>query len=142
MVNEMLFIYSLSCEGNVFYIGRTKHLAKRYKKHLSCSECLPVHKYISELIKADKTILMNMLYYLPYKEAVRKEMEVIHLFSKAGHKLCNTTGTHVDSWSWVKKPININDRTMTEYLKELQTSKEETHIFWQEYNNTKVINNE
>jgi predicted GIY-YIG superfamily endonuclease len=139
MVDNMEFVYSLSCEGNVFYIGRTKQLARRYKRHLAGYECLPVHKHIKELIKQGKVIKMHMLEYLPRPQAIRKESDTMYLLTKAGHKLCNSVGIYSPSFKDAELMNNIDNNTMIDYLTSLQERKVYMHNFWKEQNNKQSI---
>lgn len=128
MIPEMYFIYSLSCEGQIYYIGKTKDLATRYSSHLSTNEALNVSKYTAQLKSEGKQIMMNYIAYLPAKEAGEKEMKLILDLTKAGQKLQNS----VFVWQFHKHdkiPPNLSRKDMMKFLRFIQGSKEYAHAY-------------
>lgn|SRR5574341_1116310 len=89
MIPGMYFVYSLSCEGYVFYIGMTNDLATRYKSHLCSKNNTRVSKHIQILNEANKIIHLTIIAHLPRSEAQKREQETIYLFSQAGHCILN-----------------------------------------------------
>lgn len=129
----MVFVYSLCSEGNIFYIGYTKNLAKRYQDHLSGNACCHSFNTIKQLKNDGKLIEMKVLYFLPIIEAKKKEIELIKLFTSAGlnlsNDMCNEYGKNY-GWKWSKLPNNITNKTMPLYLCMLQKIKEYYYKFY------------
>jgi predicted GIY-YIG superfamily endonuclease len=130
MNNDMCFIYALSYNNNVFYIGITKDMAARYLSHIRGHECLRVSSYIKDIIKKGDIPIMRPLEYLPNKEAKRKESDIIKLFTKAGHNLLNDVHTYIPGWSHERLPSIIDRHTMIAHLQKIQQIKESIHLFW------------
>ena len=87
---EMLFVYSLVDHGRIFYVGSSKNVYKRLQAHCSLDWGLEVQHYIQTLFAKGVFPEVRVLYYLPKEEALKKEAEIISLFSHCGHQLCNS----------------------------------------------------
>jgi hypothetical protein len=130
MIDGMCFVYALSYNGNVFYIGKAQDLAVRYKSHLRGYRCLHVHYYIKQILSMGDVPIMKPVSYLPIKDATKKEIELINLFSMAGHELLNETNLYRPAWPHQHLPLHINKQSILSYLKEYQKSKEDIHAYW------------
>ena len=84
------YVYSLSHNNAVFYIGCAKDLKERYKGHVYHRQPTEVSKYIFSLLDSGEYPQMNIMYYLPEEEAFKKESELIELFAKSGQYLLNS----------------------------------------------------
>jgi hypothetical protein len=136
MIDDMCFIYALSYNDNVFYIGRTKDMAARYLSHIRGHECLSVSSYIKSIIKNGDTPIMQLIEYIPASLGKNREAEVIKLFTKSGHKLLNDVHTYKPAWPHDRLPPTIDKNTMIEYLQKLQQIKERLHLYWIRYEQT------
>ena len=124
MSKNMSFVYALSYNENVFYIGITCNLKRRYKTHINKYTGLPVSVYIQELITRGNVPIMKPLCYLPKAQAHIKESEIIRLFTKSGHKLLNDLHLYIPQWKYERLPQIINKSNMINYLEEFQNQYE------------------
>jgi predicted GIY-YIG superfamily endonuclease len=117
------FVYSLSCNECVFYIGKTKNLLSRYNAHLNSykkSGCLtPVATHIKYLLENSNTIEIRVIACLPKDQAAKKEKEIIAVLSRGGHKLFND---HHSDYRWIAKPWpqSITREEITTKIKHIQ----------------------
>lgn len=128
MISKMHFVYSLVCDGQVFYIGCTKNVASRYKQHLNSPNLLyaltPAARHIGELLRANKSIELIIIDYLPFDLARQKEKDITYLLSLSGQNIFNEQNA-----SWRKNRISEWPHTGTirnkvKYLKERQENRE------------------
>lgn len=84
------FVYSLVDNGQVFYIGCTKDIHKRYRQHIMKSNKTLSGVYISAMIERGVFPEINILSYLPECEAHFEEAKIINTFSHAGQPLINS----------------------------------------------------
>lgn len=129
MIPGMYFVYSLSCDFNVFYIGMTGDLATRYKSHLQShkyKQASPAAKHIGNLLAEKKQIKLTIIAHLPREAAEKKEKEAIYLFSSAGHKIYNEQHTLFRYWDR-KWPQDVTTKQIIKHLKYLQYSQEDTY---------------
>lgn len=126
---EMKFIYSLSNDNCVFYIGCTKDISKRYLEH--CKSTSDVGNYIQHMFVNNKWPKITIIDYLPDDKASFKEAELITLFISCGHYLCNGThNTYNTSIKPEKPAFRLKKRIKSEFidsLKELQTRYTKWH---------------
>lgn len=120
---EMRFVYSLSNDNCVFYIGCTRDISKRYKEH--CQSHNDVGNYIQYMFICNKWPAITIIDYLPDDKAYFKEAELINLFISCGHYLCNGThNTYNTSIKPEKPAFRLKKKIKKEViasLKELQT---------------------
>jgi len=85
------YVYSLTHDGSVFYIGCTEDLSKRYMQHLADSKkgTIPVNKYIKQMLDNSIYPEVNIICYLPKNEAIIKEAQLLLLMTDIGHNLTN-----------------------------------------------------
>ena len=103
------FVYSLSHNGQVFYIGCTKDIHKRYKQHIKHTwQPTANAKYIADLLQQGIFPEINIIDYLPECEAMVKEIVLIKMFNKAGQKLTNYQNTY----GWHTKPNVTETKSM------------------------------
>ena len=87
------FIYSLSHNDTVFYIGYTKDLKKRYLGHINCCD-MQTRGFILSLRSKNELPDINIIYSIDNKTIAKKlERETISEFAKH-NKLCNATGNN------------------------------------------------
>jgi predicted GIY-YIG superfamily endonuclease len=126
----MYFVYSLICEGKVFYIGKTKNLADRYSSHLnSCNNSRTrVAQYIGELLASSKIIDMNPMYYLSHKQAIEKEADIIYSFYISGQPILNMTNIGgFRKGAARQKPVYASSKQIKKSLTLYQLQKESAH---------------
>lgn len=128
MIPGMYFIYSLVCDGQVFYIGCTKNMAARYKQHMSSHRLLycitPVAVHIGRLLADNKSIEMVTIDYLPFEEARQKEKDVTYILSLSGQNIFNeqnASGRRNRKSAW---PHEGNIRDKVKCLKSRQENRE------------------
>lgn len=131
MMPNMYFIYSLSCEGQIFYIGKTKNMAARYIAHLSAHPLTTVGKHINTLLAAGKAIKMHQIDYLAEKEAWEREreMKLIYDLSKAGQSICNYVFKYNPGWDHDKIPDNLPKKQMIKFIKYMQGMREYMYAY-------------
>lgn len=126
MISGMYFVYSLTCDNSVFYIGMTNNLAARYSSHLNSHRAkrpTAVATHIGHLLSINKVIKLIIIDYLPREEAEKKERDIIYLFSCAGHFILNEQHTlfkfrNHNKWDFENKKAIINHLKYRQYLKE------------------------
>lgn len=91
----MRYIYTLSLDGLVFYIGQTSDPLARYNQHYH--DCLSRAYYIARycLCHHNKAIEMDILCVVSSREVLIKEREYIESFSKKYHLINND---NYDRW--------------------------------------------
>lgn len=101
------YVYSLSYQGIVFYIGSTKQPYKRYKEHYSLTHSNTTG--IIYLIREKKEYIdFEILFISEDKDqAIRAEYTIIREFAAKKHALCNKDGNTYDNilyyyyhWFW------------------------------------------
>ena len=87
------YVYSLINEGILFYIGCAKDISVRYSQHLAASKNgkAPVNKYIKQMLEQGIYPEINIICYLPEKEALLKEAQILVAMKDIGHTLMNRT---------------------------------------------------
>lgn len=119
------YIYSLSCDECIFYIGKTKNLLARYNAHLNsyrkAAPITPVAEHIKRLVENSKIIEIRVIACLPDEVAAKKEKEIITILSRGGHKLFNT---HHSDYRWLDKPwpSSISREEITNKIKNMQAT--------------------
>lgn len=141
---EMMYVYSLADIGNVFYIGASKDVFKRYCMHCRGEEGLEVSHYIQHVMADGRFPDINIMYYLPKNDAYAKEGELISLFSLCGHQLVNSDFNGIANQYKVHRlPFRIK-RRIPKQIKQLIEYKQQ-HLYYEyqhRYNslgNTTVI---
>ena len=91
MIPGYEFVYALSHEGQVFYVGRTIDVLKRFDQHLSSGKRpkTRVSRYISILIAFGYTPVIKVINYIPAAEAHDLEEKLIQSFKLAGQDILN-----------------------------------------------------
>lgn len=125
------FVYSLLDGNNVFYIGCTTDICKRYRQHLQkVSHSTQVNKYIQQMINEGRYPEINILYHLPEVDAYFKEAEVISAFSRAGHILTNFQYNNHR-----KHKLTIKGRTNRRDILKIIKNRQETYLFFHDNRN-------
>lgn len=110
-MDEMRFVYTLTDNGRVFYVGCTKDIHKRYLQHCGTNVLSETYRYIQNVMIEGRMPQIHIIHYLPANEAHFKEAALICLFIGCGQTLCN--GTFTDYRSRIK--IERNPFTITRH---------------------------
>lgn len=117
MIDNMYFIYSLLVDGQVFYIGKCKNLAARYSAHTSkalrkghCDNAITAR--LREILAQGKCPIIKAIDYLPLKEALEREKELIQTFYAAGQRIANSNLIRIhmhipEKFDFYHTPANI-----------------------------------
>jgi predicted GIY-YIG superfamily endonuclease len=130
----MRYLYSLIIDDNVFYIGQTKDLVKRYKAHLRHRSNTRVSVYIQQLLSAGKIPLMQKIAYLPENEVYQKEKDLIFSLTHMGHSLMNDN--NICDWHKLDKVNLSSSEAMISQLINIQERTEYIYKYW---HNNKVL---
>lgn len=116
-LDNMYFVYSLSIDGHVFYIGKCKNLAARYSAHISKAKRIgyddvAIIQTIRKILASGRLPLITAIYYLTLTDALNKEKELIQLFSICAHQLSNNNlvrieDCHPKKFSFTHSEVNI-----------------------------------
>lgn len=90
--NRLWFIYSLSYQGQVFYIGVTIDMVKRYKIHLKSINQKLQNKttlFIKKILENGDCPEINIVDRLPTQKAFELEGNLIQWISKMNQPLTN-----------------------------------------------------
>ena len=85
----LYFVYCLSHNGNIFYVGMTKNVLSRYKTHLSNTRPSPLRDYIKSILEAGELPTLTVVTYQRYIEAESIEATLIKCMSIGGQRLFN-----------------------------------------------------
>jgi hypothetical protein len=100
---EKYFIYTLTFEGKVFYIGKTKNLKNRLKEHKKSSRLKRTYKerFISQILSENKDFEIIVIDEVDIGTENYWEIYWISEYKKLGHNLYNTSigGDGGDTWS-------------------------------------------
>lgn len=112
------YIYSLSHEGSVFYIGKTAFPLVRYKQHCSCTQ--NTSDQIKKIIETGQFPLFRIICHAKGIEAQVKEREIIRLFCEAGQSLINIDWNyHVIKNNPVELPSIVRHRKTKNWAKQV-----------------------
>ncbi len=84
------FIYTLSYNGNVFYVGKTNDICRRFSMHITSKKNFPLNIHIRSIISQGYLPILNIITYQPNPYAARLERLLIQSLSNGGQKLFNT----------------------------------------------------
>lgn len=122
------YVYTLSFEGNIFYIGSTKHPSQRLQEHLYCQD-LCTGRLMHWIRYMGKTPDVKLVFSsTDCNEVAAYEYKLIYHYRDIRHPLCNVDGNrpqnviqmpsikdmprHKFSYQWRKE--------LTKYIKEYQ----------------------
>lgn len=127
MVSGMCFIYSLTHKEQIFYIGKTKHVANRYRAHLNSIAISNTRtsQFIKTLLDANEYPELHIMDYLPEKEATKMEYYLIRVLSKAGQPLTNYLG----KWDIFKDPKNAPTTKNKSAMIKIAKYKQDAHLY-------------
>jgi predicted GIY-YIG superfamily endonuclease len=90
MTNTIYYLYTLSHNNKVFYIGITKQLELRYQQHCTGSPGTPTCEYIYWIIQDGERPDMNIINHYGTKgAALLAEYTLLRYFISISHKVCN-----------------------------------------------------
>ena len=82
---KMAFVYSLSYDGKVFYIGCAMDLYVRYKQHIKVGKSkTQTSLFIKQILDNNELPELNIIDRLLYNEAILLESKRIKYFSLSG----------------------------------------------------------
>lgn len=116
MIEGYKFVYSLLDNGSVFYIGCAKDVLARYKQHINLyggTDGAPMRLYLKEMIDDGRIPELEIIDYLPSKEALKLEAQAVSIFSRSGHKLINTVHVH---WTFHRRVSMPSSPSKEDYL--------------------------
>jgi predicted GIY-YIG superfamily endonuclease len=125
MIKDLYFIYSLAHNDQVFYIGMCKDIVKRYRAHINSKPSTENGKYIQYIIGAGYLPQMNIIEYLPHKEAAKYEYQLIATLTQAGQKLTNSQCIR----PIVHMPTNMPSMPSKRQMIKLLKYKQEMHVY-------------
>ena len=115
---KMTFIYSLSYNGQVFYVGATQNLYIRYNQHLRTGKSTTkTSLFIKTILDAGHTPIINIIDRLPYCDAIIMEEKIIRAFVLSGQPITNR------QFGWrIGKPIptDITPKQMASLINDEQ----------------------
>lgn len=117
MHEEYEFVYSLVYQGKVFYIGRCKDILKRYRWHLHASGVAESAKYIRWILSQGDFPDINIIDWIPKKDALHREAQIILDFSVAGHALTNYQFKRNPHYDIKNRPANPTKKDMFKLAK-------------------------
>jgi hypothetical protein len=121
MIKGYRFVYSLTYDNCVFYIGCTNNIIKRYKQHLSGADnaytITKIRLKLDSILERGHFPDMNIIDYLPDKEAFELESTLIKYISLTGHILDNSRGIKEPSKLPSGMPKLPTERQMRRALK-------------------------
>lgn len=90
----MYYVYELSFDGIIFYIGSTNQPLIRYQQHVSCTDGA-THKVIYWIIINNKWPTFKILqHYDNKRDAVNYEYQLLSEYNKLKYKLANIDGNN------------------------------------------------
>lgn len=128
MIEGYEFVYALSSSGQVFYIGRTKDVCKRYDQHLLSGKhpITRVARYISILLAFGHTPVIRIIDYLPADDAKKREDDLICSLKMAGQDTLNGTSRVESQYfnKWPKwAPLHPSKSEMREVINALSKAR-------------------
>jgi hypothetical protein len=97
------FIYSLTCDGLVFYIGKTKDIKNRFYLHRKSAKFKRNYKerYINRILSENKSFEIDIIEEVEDGLENFREIYWISEYRKMGYNLCNTSngGDGGDHWT-------------------------------------------
>ncbi len=86
----MYYVYELSYNGKVFYVGCSKHPYQRYKEHCTNVGIQYTYSFIHAILEAGDMPTIEIIFHSVNKsDAISKEHETIYNYIEIGNKLCN-----------------------------------------------------
>lgn len=90
LLDSMYFVYTLSHNGQLFYIGCTKDILLRYQQHLNKSTNKLIRAKIAEILAAGQMPVLNVLTYTNKNHAFNIEEVLLKCLTIGGHKVLNS----------------------------------------------------
>lgn len=89
-IDKMYFVYTLSHNGVIFYVGCTKNVRKRYMQHISKGNKQETGNKIRSIIDAGEMPELNIITYTLFVHARNIEETLIKCITAGGQHLYNT----------------------------------------------------
>ena len=123
--NKMAFVYSLSYNGKVFYIGCAMDLYVRYKQHIKVGKSTTkTSLFIKQILDNNELPELNIIDRLLYDEAILLEANLIKYFSLSGQPLTN----HQFKREPLYIPNNIPDIVTPKQMAKIIKYRQEMYI--------------
>lgn len=122
------FVYTLSYNGNIFYIGCCKDIVKRYTQHLNNKKG-NLAAYITSIKETGNLPELNVITFRPQIEAHSVEETLIKCVSVGGHKLFNVQHYRYEP----KKEYSKSKKQACQLLKQEQNRYKEMVKLYQGY---------
>jgi predicted GIY-YIG superfamily endonuclease len=128
-MKEKFFVYTLSYDNVIFYIGCSKDVVKRYKVHLACKKYCSLYNFINKIKSTGNVPVLNIITFSPRQEALSIERTLIKCIDIGGQKLLNTQNVP----SGIKNIFYGDKKTAIEAVKERQAFYIKTLTTYQAY---------
>lgn len=115
-ISDYEFVYALTHEGNIFYVGKCKNVAVRYTSHLCNRTDRELGTYVRSILTAGKFPILHIITFRPSREAESVEETLIKCMTTGGHKLLNSQHSRPPS----KNPNNTTRKDICTHIKEEQ----------------------
>lgn len=121
------YIYKLSCDGEIFYIGKTSNIDRRLSEHIKESKKKRNYKerHISKLLGENKEIIISIIDEVERGTEDHWEKYWISEFKSRGANLCNMSigGDGGDLWSGKKHSQETKNKLSEIRYKQIKEGK-------------------
>lgn len=105
LIDGFCFVYTLSHNGTIFYVGKTKNVAVRYGLHLNNRKDCELVKHIQGIIQIGELPKLCIITYCPDLEAWDVEHTLITCLTIGGQLLLNYVDTARKQFLSRKPPV-------------------------------------
>lgn len=120
------YIYTLSCNGEVFYVGKTTNIERRLAEHIKESKKKRNHKErrIDILLSENKEVIISIIDEVEKGTEDHWEKYWISEYKNNGINLCNMSGGNVgDLWSGKKHSDKTKNKLSEIRYKQIKDGK-------------------
>jgi len=121
------YIYTLSCDNKIFYVGKTTNIERRLSEHIKESKKKRNHKEkkINKLLNENKEIIISIIDEVDVGQEDQREKYWISEFKLNGINLCNMSvgGNGGDLWSGRKHSEKTKDKLSKIRIKQIEEGK-------------------
>ena len=118
-MKELYFVYTLSYEGNIFYVGCTKDVVTRYKMHVNRKGDFQIVEYIKTILDKGHFPTLSIITYQEKQYANSVEETLIKCMSIGGQRLFNCQHYRFEE---VATPTNKKSK-----VKSIKAAQEQYH---------------
>ena len=120
----MHYVYTLSFNNTVFYVGCTKNAMARYLGHLQCDTEQTKYFIHKMLLKHKKPPVLKIVFHSKKREkALNYEKTLIKYYAGISHKLANIHGNNKSNIIPFEKIDNFKKEFYFEFRYDHKTSK-------------------